>query len=346
MTSAAIEIRLFGKFSVHRSGEPLSGLEAGKVQELFSYLLLHRDRAHSRDLLAGTFWGDHPTAQAKKYLRQALWQLQSLLKPAGGHKASPLLQVAADHVSVNADAGVWLDVAAFEEACARVEDLPDRGLGAEEARRLRDAVGLYRGELLDGCYQDWCLADRERLQGLYLAMLDKLMGYAEARQQYEAAVSYGTRILRYDPAREQTHQRLMVLHHLMGNRTEALRQYVRCTDALQQELDVEPARRTVELYEQIRDDRFEERPGGLGMAIPWSATLNLQPVPTTVAVQRLRTLMVELESGMARVERELRALELALEGPEGGPGRQPRSRNWRPLTERAASDLPRAASDA
>ena len=346
MTRAVIEARLFGKVTISCAGEPVTGLETGKVQELLCYLLLHRDRAHSRDVLADTLWGEHPTAQAKKYLRQALWQLQTVLKPPAGRPAGPLLHVAADHVAVNPDADLWVDVGAFEEASARAEDLPDRRLEAEQAARLDHAVRLYQGELLSGYYQDWCLQERERLQSLYLAMLDKLMAYAESRRQYETAIGYGVRTLRCDPAREQTHQRLMVLHYLTGNRTEALRQYQRCVAALRQELDVEPAGRTVELYEQIRADQLRERfadgdPGGIGI-VP----LDARPLPPGAALHRLRALLTELASGMARVEQELRALEQALDGSAGRSGRQPGTRTWPPITGRAAADLPRAASDA
>src|SRR3712207_2418171 len=128
-------------------------------------------------------------------------------------------------------------------------------------------------------------------------MLDKLMAYAESRRQYDTAIGYGTRTLCSDPAREQTHQRLMVLHYLAENRTEALRQYQRCVGALQQELDVEPARRTVELYEQIRADRLRERvadgdPRAIGV-VP----LDARPLPPDAALHRLRALMTELASG-------------------------------------------------
>ena len=34
-----------------------------------------------RESLAALLWGENPTAQSKKYLRQALWQLQHALSP-------------------------------------------------------------------------------------------------------------------------------------------------------------------------------------------------------------------------------------------------------------------------
>jgi DNA-binding SARP family transcriptional activator len=122
---------------------------------------------------------------------------------------------------------------------------------------MRAAIQLYDGDLLEGWYQDWCLAARERIQAKYLALLDKLMAASEHRGHYEAGILYGARILEIDRAREATHQRLMRLHYLSGDRTGALRQFARCRDALRDDLAVDPSRKTIALHEAIRHDRVD-----------------------------------------------------------------------------------------
>lgn len=99
---------------------------------------------------------------------------------------------------------------------------------------IQNAVQLYQGPLLEGWYQDWCLYERERLQSMYLAMLDELMGYCEVRHDYETGLLYGMGIMSYDWARERTHRRLMRLHYLNGDRAAALRQYEQCAVALKE----------------------------------------------------------------------------------------------------------------
>ena len=76
---STLKICLFGKFYVRRNEQVLDGFDARKVQELFCYLLLHRDHSLSRETLASILWSETTTAQSKKNLRQALWQLQSAL---------------------------------------------------------------------------------------------------------------------------------------------------------------------------------------------------------------------------------------------------------------------------
>lgn len=255
---STLYVRLFGRISLQRDGQEVHGIEAQKVQELFSYLLLHRDRIHSREVLAGLLWGDLPTAQSKKSLRQTLWHLQAALDEHTTTAATSTLRIEPDWIQINPDADISLDVAIFEQTFANTQKIPGGQLDTRSVWALQEAVSLYRGDLLEGWYHDWCLFERERLQNAYLAVLDKLMAWCEVHGAYEAGLEYGNRILRVDRARERTHRRLMRLYYLADDRAAALRQYERCITALKEELQVGPARRTVELYRHICDYRFED----------------------------------------------------------------------------------------
>ena len=97
---ATLQVRLFGKFSLARDGQALSTLGPHKVQEVLAYLLLFRDRPHARETLAGVLWGDTTTAQSKKHLRQALWQLQGALRAGTPSSRRAVLLVSPDWVEV------------------------------------------------------------------------------------------------------------------------------------------------------------------------------------------------------------------------------------------------------
>jgi len=243
-----VRVWLLGRVSIERNGQPSPDPPA-KALELLSFLLLHRDRGHTREELAALLWPDASTALARKYLRQTLWQLQSAL-------AAELLALNSGWVRIDAEADWWLDVEVFERAWEASRDVAGARLTDAQARELEQAVALYRGDLAEGSYADWCIYERDRLQLTYLAMLEKLMGYCNAHRRWSQGVAYGQRILRYDPAREVTHQQLMRLYHRAGDRTTALRQFGRCVDALHRELGLAPSAGTVVLRDQIRQDRL------------------------------------------------------------------------------------------
>jgi len=156
-------IQLFGKFCVRRDQQILEGFEARKVQELFCYLLLHRDHPIPRETLAGLLWPETTTAQSKKNLRQALWLLQSALGSQNERVNDRVLLFEPDWVYLNSGANLWLDVAVFEQIFNLVQQTPGQELDNSAAQLLQDTIQLYQGPLLEGWYQDWCLLERERL---------------------------------------------------------------------------------------------------------------------------------------------------------------------------------------
>ena len=303
-----LSVHMFGKFCVRRGEKPVNGLDACKLQELFSYILVFRESPHSREELAALLWGDSSTAQSKKYLRQALWQIQSVLGSRADEGRDRVFNVEADLVSFNAHSEIWLDVALFEQAFSLVREVAGDLLDAAQAQTLGQAIQLYHGDLLEGWYQDWCLCERERLQTNYLIMLDKMMSYCEAHEKYETGLAYGLRVLRYDRARESTHRRLMRLHCLAGDRTAALRQYERCVGALNEELGVKPSRLTVALYDQIRLDEFQA-----SVARPAvSPTGDPSVLPTVIDhLKHVRQVLIKIQG---QVQKDIKAVEQALTG--------------------------------
>src|SRR3954452_25268160 len=104
---ATLNIQLLGKLHVQQESEALHGLDIRKVQELFCYLLLHREHAHPRESLASLLWSDCETAQSKKYLRKALWQLQTAVGVPRGDAMPPLLLAGAEWIQLNPQADIW-----------------------------------------------------------------------------------------------------------------------------------------------------------------------------------------------------------------------------------------------
>jgi DNA-binding SARP family transcriptional activator len=300
-----LTIRLFGQLQVQRDDQVLDGWNARKGQELLAYLLLHRERPHTRQALADLLWPESTAEQSMKYLRHTLWQLQTVLE----HRFQA---TDPESLRLNLKAGLWLDVMEFEQAYARVQGISGEEWDGQRAQIVQEALNLYRGDLLEGWYQDWCLFERERLQHMYLSMLEKLMAYCEAHGQYEVGLECGTCALRYDVAHERIHRRLMRLYYLAGDRTAALRQYERCVTLLREELGVEPSERTVALYRQIRSGRLM----GHSQAIANGGGKTSQEAPPTLeeALHHLQQLQTTVAKVDRRLQEAIYAVEAALNG--------------------------------
>ncbi|HJZ47920.1 MAG TPA: bacterial transcriptional activator domain-containing protein [Roseiflexaceae bacterium] len=300
-------IHLFGRFSVECDAQTVPGFKSEKVQQLFCYLLLHRGLPHQREKLAALLWGDTSTSQSKTYLRKAVWQLQTTLNLLQPTQSKGLL-IEHDRIQIHPHANLWVDVDIFEQAFNDTIGIPGEQIEDAVAENLRRAVELYRGDLLDGWYYEWCLYERERLQSAYLALLDKLMGYCEAHHDYERGLAIGTQILRYDQAREQTHQRIMRLYALSGDRTAALHQFERCAAILHKELGVRPTAYTRALYEQIRINHYDS----WNWSLDGFPTLGTSAILLTDALDYLRQLQDTLTNLQQRIQHESQVVERML----------------------------------
>ena len=303
--STGLQVRLFGRVSVLRHDRSVPILPS-KALELLCYLVLHRGRAHTREALARLLWPDAPDSQAKKYLRQTLWQLQTILASGSGPDDPPLLDLQAGRVRVRPTARWWCDVDLVEHAHHRCREVPPGDL-LDHVAVLEQAVGLCQGDLLEGWCQDWCIRERDRLHLLHLELLERLTDHCVARGELARGLAHGNRLLQLDPAREVTHRQLMRLYAVAGDRTGALRQYRRCVEALAVEFDLEPDAETLELYRRIRSG------GGIALAAP---------VPRSAPmVRQLDERLDQIAAALAALHSEVRLL-VALQrddtsGPEG-----------------------------
>jgi DNA-binding SARP family transcriptional activator len=273
---------------------------------LLVYLLLHQEQPHTHEHLADVLWGEIPTEQSKSYLRKALWQLQSSLDAIQG---KDLLVVDAEWIQFNPRSDCWLDIAILEKTFKTVQGIRGKDLVDRQVQTIQEAVEIYQSGLLVGWYQDWCLYEREHLQFLYLALLDKLMDYCEAYAEYEKGILFAERILQHDRAHERTHRCLMRLHYLAGDRTSALRQYQKCVAILREELDVEPAESTRQLFEMIRKDKLE------GYHLPLEKTISrLENEPLRVVLSHLSTFSKELSQIQNKLAQDMQMIQRSMKG--------------------------------
>jgi predicted ATPase/DNA-binding SARP family transcriptional activator len=255
-------------------------LETAKTRALLVYLALNPG-PQPRHRLMGLLWAELPEANARRNLRRALWNLRHRLSSPA---LPPPILSDRETVCFNREVAHWSDVAAFETACSYLEPASPRPTPAFHRDQTRRAAELYRGEFLQGFYvgdaaafEEWALAERERLRAMALRALQHLVAGHAARNETGAALHYARRLLALEPWLEEAHAWLMRLLARSGRRAEALAQFEACKRVLAEELGVEPAQETQALYEQIRSGAF---------AIPAS---NL-PAPTTPFVGRAREL--------------------------------------------------------
>lgn len=305
-----LEIKLFGTGEVCCLNKKISIPLQQLPGQLFCYLLLNREHPQNRERLAETFWENRTTAESRKYLRKSLWQLQRALSDMIDQDADQVLIVEPECLQVNPQANLWIDVAEFEGRYQAVINLRGRELNSNQYANTQKAIELYHGDLLEGWYQDWCLLERERYKEMFLNLIDKLMGYCESNNQYEAGIYYGRKILKYDRTHERTHLRMMRLFYLAGDRVSAIRQYTSCRNALYEELDVEPGVEMQKLYEKIIQGGTETSPYDTSFVAEKDFIASSE---IRKSLMRVLAMLSSQDSIRLKILKEIKSIEAAIE---------------------------------
>jgi DNA-binding SARP family transcriptional activator/tetratricopeptide (TPR) repeat protein len=251
----ALGIELLGGFRLTWEGKPVSSVATSRQQALLAYLVLKAGKTVSRQHLSFLFWPDSGESQARTNLRQLLHHLRTAL-PEGDR----FLEIDTQLLLWRGDAPFTLDVAGFEEAVRRADEASAGKDTVAQRRALEDAARQYQGDLLAGSYDEWVVAERERLAQMYARVLERLVLSLENGHEYTAAIRYADRLVRQDPLREAAYQSLIRLHGLNGDRASALRVYHQCVTILRRELAVEPGPATRRLRELIMSPDTPETP--------------------------------------------------------------------------------------
>ncbi|MFZ0545576.1 MAG: tetratricopeptide repeat protein [Candidatus Promineifilaceae bacterium] len=236
-----LRLYCFGRFELTYQDVSLPRPATVNSQSLLAYLACNRVRPTARDKLIDLFWGERPDHRARRSLSTALWHIRRCLPNE--------TYITADNQTVQLTGQLWLDVDAFYDH-ADTADLAS----------LETAVSLYRGEFLDGFYNEWVIDKRYQLHGRYLETLRSLMiGYEEAGR-YQQTLNTALLLLDQDPLQESANRAAMRNYARIGQRNTALEHFQHFREIIRQELDVEPMPETAKLAEEIGSGRFPAEP--------------------------------------------------------------------------------------
>ncbi len=249
-----LRLELFGAYSVslQASAWPAQRSLAlnGRLGGLLALLALGRGQTLNRGELCRELWGAGPESASAACFNTLLWRLRRALELPPDTAA--IIETdrqggvrIARHVLVQSDLERYL--ALVEKPLAKPVDQ----LEPADVQALREAVLLYRGDVLAGYQDDWALRLRERHRRTQLGALARLMHLSSLQGRWQEAIQHGEAMLDMDALREDVHRELMRCHLAAGQRALALTQFERCRSALKRELAIAPMAETLALYQEI-----------------------------------------------------------------------------------------------
>ena len=263
-----VEFGILGPLEIAAGGQPLP-VQGARTRAVLAMLLVHANQVVPADRLTAELWAGQPADRAAASLQVRVSQLRKALRAAG--EADRLVTRPPGYL-IRVTPGE-LDAPRFEHLARDGETALAAGDGALAARRLDEALGLWRGAALaDVDDAPFAQAEARRLEERRLAALESRAEARLACGGHRELIGELETLTAAHPLRERLWAHRMLALYRAGRQAEALRAYRDLRAILTGELGIEPSPALRELEGRIlRQDAAlappapgEDRAGGPG----------------------------------------------------------------------------------
>jgi len=246
------EFRVLGPVEASVDGEPIR-LPAAKPRALLAALLLDRNRVVSVSQLIDDLWGEAPPETATKALQGYVSQLRKVFGPERLLTKPPGYELRVENGE--------LDLDRFEQLAREGRELLAAGDSKAAAKRLGEALELWRGPPLAEFSEPFARDAGARLEDERLAALDERLDADLALGRHARLVPELEQLVAQEPLRERPRAQLMLALYRSGRQADALELYRRTRETLSDELGIEPGLELQELERRmLQHDPELERP--------------------------------------------------------------------------------------
>ena len=233
------EFRLLGSLEIVGDDGPLA-LAGQRQRALLAILLLDAGRVVPTDRLIDQLWGERPPATATTSLHNAVSQLRRLLGADTLETRPPGYVLHVERETI--------DAVRFERMLRDAR----RAEPEEKARKLREALGLWRGPALaEFAFDAWAEPEANRLEELRLVALEQRIDADLDLGRHGDVVGELEGLVGEHSLREPFRRQLMLALYRSGRQAEALEAYQDARARFVDELGIEPGPELKQLQAEI-----------------------------------------------------------------------------------------------
>lgn len=245
-----MNLLILGPLEVRVEGVPVP-LGGAKPRAMLAALLLHPNEVVSAGRLTDALWGDQPPPSAAANLKTYASQLRKAVD--GGPDRSRLVTRSPGYL-FRVEPGE-LDLLAFETLAAAGRSALAGGDFEQAARRLGEALSLWRGDVCaDIALGPELDVARSRLDEHRMAVTEDCLEARLRHGEFRELVPELRGLVATHPLRERLWEYLMLALCSAGRPADALAAYTACRAAFVRELGLEPGPRLRNLQAAILAD--------------------------------------------------------------------------------------------
>ncbi|MEC2343100.1 response regulator [Paenibacillus barengoltzii] len=230
-TGSSPGIRCFGGFDITKKTQVPVHFPTAKAEELFAYMLVHRNTTISKWTICDNLWPDISSPE------NVMHKLHVTM-----HRMKKTLQEAGIQVRISSLKGYYQ--MECEESCDyfQFEQRVSRELSADQGNpeALMKMLGLYKGPLFAHRDYPWCEEERERMFRYFATASKRVAKWYQERMQYPQASEVLHALILHDPIDEEAHEMLLRMYLNLQDKHSFLAHYEKVKKTYSEELGTFP----------------------------------------------------------------------------------------------------------
>lgn len=229
----ALMIRCLQSLRFERGGQALNTLRwrTSKAQELFAFLLHHRNRFVSKDSLIDLLWPEFNRKKASTHLYTTIYQVRQCLKQS--EIDLHINNITGGEGYILETGSIQIDVNKWEQSIIALEAIRDDNYAVHQ-----ELFDLYSGDYFGDYDYLWAEGERQRLRTIWLHHAMGMAQFYIDSSRVPKAVTVYQRVVQLQPYFEQGHLGLMKIYDSIGELSAVEEQYKLLKHLLQNELKI------------------------------------------------------------------------------------------------------------
>jgi DNA-binding SARP family transcriptional activator len=236
-----MRFNILGAMEVSHDGMPCTP-SAPKARQTLALLLVRANQLVDTASLIDELWSDNPPRSSITTTQTYIYQLRKTFNKAMGEDAASRMLMTQPPGYCLRLADDQLDARQFERLAEQGRELVAGGMLEQGARRLRDALDLWRGSVLPDVAVGRILhAHMVHLEELRIRTLELRVRTDLQLGRHRELVPELRSLVAAHPLNEWLHAQLISSLHRAGRRGEALQAYQALRRVLHEDLGLEPS---------------------------------------------------------------------------------------------------------
>jgi LuxR family transcriptional regulator, maltose regulon positive regulatory protein len=221
-----------------------------RSRDIFCYIATSKHRRVAKDVLIDTFWPEDDPAVIEKNFHPTISHIRKALNSRQPFKQN-FIAFRDGAYQLNPELSFLIDAEEFDRHFADAEVAKREKDNGRLRTALEAAHQAYRGEFMEGIYEDWAEERRNYYSEQFGRVTSALAKLELSEKRLAAAKKYAEETLTVDPYREDIHRLIMKIYAAQGKPSAVKQHYSAMQQLLKKDLGIDPSPETRRLAAEL-----------------------------------------------------------------------------------------------